>query len=419
MAAKIRVVQAALNTTTGNQDITLAGFGTPTACVVVVTPATTNGTAANDAFMSFGVATSSTNRWAGSVADEHGAATTDMYRSFYTDEVIDLKDEAGTQLVDADFVSFITDGIRINITTAPASAYLAMVLLIIATNQYANYFTLSTENTEVDVTDPTFEPEVLIPFSYNLGGTGENAFHNHSFGLVHNGASVTQACIARANNEGQATSANHTTLFSTRGAAQISNNTGATNWTCEFSNFDASGFSATARDGNSGGDSVGYLALDFNGELDISLDIIDSPTSTGNHSETSPGLQPEAVFQLLSRCAAVDTLEADADAGAFAVSMFDATSEYCAALNEEDNVGTTNTQNLPDNQAVNLPEDDGTTTNGFDATFVSMDTNGWTLNYASTDGTARKWIALSLGTIAAGGPTIPIFHHHYNQMKVQ
>ena len=46
------------------------------------------------------------------------------------------------------------------------------------------------------------------------------------------------------------------------------------------------------------------------------------------------------------------------------------------------------------------------------ATFVSMDTNGWTLNYTVVDPTARRTAVLAIQTVAAGGTILPQMMNH-------
>ena len=69
--------------------------------------------------------------------------------------------------------------------------------------------------------------------------------------------------------------------------------------------------------------------------------------------------------------------------------------EFSVSWATEDNVNPSNTQTLSDNQAVNFASGNGITQHA--ATFVSMDSDGHTLNYSVADGSVRRWFELAIG----------------------
>jgi hypothetical protein len=93
---------------------------------------------------------------------------------------------------------------------------------------------------------------------------------------------------------------------------------------------------------------------------------------------------------------AVDTIQSAGDGGSFGISFFTEDAEYTAGYQDEDySSGVSDTQNVVDSKAVNLPWDDGTAK--YVATRVSMDPTGWTLNFSTCGvASARKWIALAV-----------------------
>lgn len=74
MGVTIAQVQQAAPTSTGTQDYTVSGFGTPKAALFIVTKATTNGTAADEFVLGFG-ATDGTRTWSIGAESEHGQSS--------------------------------------------------------------------------------------------------------------------------------------------------------------------------------------------------------------------------------------------------------------------------------------------------------------------------------------------------------
>jgi hypothetical protein len=160
---------------------------------------------------------------------------------------------------------------------------------------------------------------------------------------------------------------------------------GSTVWSLT-SSTNANGIDLNVVDGNCNVD-VHVLLLKFD-TINVSVNSFDSPTSTGNDSQTGPNFKPQAVILGLSDNTAVDTVTA-ANVAGHGISGFTGDSEFCNSWSDEDAADPTNTQSLSDNTAVNLADDDGT--NLHTASFTSMDSTGFTLNYSAASGTALKW----------------------------
>jgi len=311
----------------------------------------------------------------------------------------------------AEFSSWIANGIRINWTDEPSAAYLLTVILFAGTDLSAAAGDLYLGNTEDQVnniTAPGFTPDVVFT------AAGWNSAHERTgLGAVHfDGAStIVQRSLAFASASNQGTSTVGLQLRNDSGIFACDAN-GALNWYGVFSDFDADGFSVTIR--NDGGDNqkLHYLALNFNSAVDAWVGTHTTPTSTGNDSETGPGFTPQFVYVIPSLGEAIDTAYGDNRAGTFGVSAFDADDEYTTVVSSEDGAGTSNTQSLSDDRAIVVPDDDGTL--DIEATFVSFDANGWTVNYSNAPGTAKLFPALAIEA-EGGAPSlsIPVAMHHY------
>ncbi len=406
MGVTIAVTRAAVNTATGNQDFTTADLGglTPKAAWFIVTHATTDGTATNNAVLGIGAATDTSEQWALGIFTQNAQANTNTGRRIVSDECV-LKLNSTDANVDgeADFVSFIANGVRINWGNAPSAAYLLTVILFAGTDLIAHAGTFVMPNSvdgTVDVNTVGFEPDVVLNGTIGVSVL-DTAFNTIQFGhgVALNTSPVQQYCSGcqSSDNLSDAYTSGHIT--DDYGILEVDFDGTLTGWGGEFGSFDAQGFSVVQRLG-SGADYVGFLAMAFGGAVDFEAGIIDSPIANGNQAIAAPGFTPQFVHVGLTQMQAIDTAYEDsAQAGSYGVSVFDSDDEYCNSIQEERGSVTTDTQSLSDDTVINLPDDDGSV--GWVASFVSFDANGWTWNFSASHGTAVKWWYLAIEEEAA------------------
>jgi hypothetical protein len=209
MSVIVAITRDAVNTATGNQDFTtndLDGL-TPKAAFFIITSAISDGTPRDNAIISFGAATDTTERWSVGVQAQHDVGTTNTGRRAVSDECI-MKLFGTSTNVDgeADFVSFIANGVRINWGNAPALGYLLTVVLFAGTDltAKAGTFTVGNEDVPTDVNTVGFEPDVLLTASVALGFTDAGStFALLSHGVVTNDVSVGQYCWAWNSRDGR------------------------------------------------------------------------------------------------------------------------------------------------------------------------------------------------------------------------
>lgn len=382
MGVKITVARFATPTSTGNQTWTDTNLGglTPEAIMVIGNHADTDGTVETDVGFWTGFADGTneggTGGWSGDAL-----TTTDSTCSSSSTQVINFFHTQTAQVV-ATFVSFQADSVTLNFSTVDSDAQLYTVVFFAGTDLSATvgYITGTT-----DITTIGFNPDlVLFTAAYS-----QNDPANHNVGGFAAAVSGTERGLCYGTNDGQAASVTNSVLTTTLLINGPFNNGSNHTWTT--SAFDANGFTATV---SSGTRALAYLALNFGGEALVSLRSFDSPTTTGDDPRTGVGFTPQFVLLAMGPAAAEDTIEVDGDAGAFGISVFTADAEYSNSWADEDNPGTTNCQSLADDQAINLALGDGTTQHA--ATFVSMNTDGHTLNYSTANGTARKWFEVAI-----------------------
>ena len=293
MAISIQTTRVASSTSNGTQDITITDFGTPKAAMFIITKGVTDNTSVDGAVIATGF-TDGTRNVCGDIAAKHGDETTVTRSGFSTSACISMSDDTGN-LATADFDSWITDGVRIDWTNAPPSAYLLTVVLFGGDDltAYASFFTSAAVGNTADITDPGFQPTDLITvFEGNPGSP------SICIGAVHDdGAStVTQASTAYTSRNSRTAGENAGESTATYGAFLLRSD-GLIHRTQSFNTFDANGFSATCGGTTTGDDEIIYLALKIENH-DSYVGTFSTPTSTGNDAQTDPGFKPQFLLQL-------------------------------------------------------------------------------------------------------------------------
>lgn len=397
---KFRTTRVALNTTTGTQDITLSGFGTPKAAIVLLSSGSADDTVTAGANFSIGFTDgTAANDRASVIHSADNVLTSDTGRNTSSANFGRIYNGTGSTLTVFDFDSWITDGIRINITFASGTNVFATFILIggaDVTNAYAGVKQLT--GTSVSVTDPGFESDLV--FSACNGNSNINLLSVHaiqSLGISHNDGTDANRSVLYYDVSGQTTSTVGTYLSTSKCCGQIFN--GAVNWLGDINTYTASGFTVTST-ASPGNDYILYLALKFQNEPDIKLFHTDGPTTTGNKAYTDPGFTSDFGINILSGCTSVDTLQQTGQDG-FGVYAFDATNDYSNSISSQDGQSTTNTGSIT--SSGKIKDLNSGTTILHEGTFTSFDATGWTFNFTTAPGTARKWIGLAIGPNASGG----------------
>jgi hypothetical protein len=296
---------------------------------------------------------------------------------------------------EASFVQWIVNGVRINWGNAPAGAYLVTATFFAGSDVTAKAGTFtasSVQDGSVDVNGVGFEPNLTF-----VAGARRVLQDQHdsdaylSFGWCANISGTPQGCFGFFSGSGLGTTDVQGVISDSYALRYPGGHA------VELSGFDAQGFTAITRlvAPWTGWCGTAYLALAFSG-VEVWAGPISSKTSNGDQPYSTPGLTPQAVFMLPSFLTAYDAVDASGLGGTTGFSTLDEDDEYCSSIQDEDGQGTSDTQSLSDNTAINLPQDDGSA--GFVASFVSLNAGSWTINFTTTDGTIRKWFAAAVGT---------------------
>jgi len=398
----VAVTRTAANTSTGTQDFTTTDLGgqTPKAAIFITSYAVTDGTPIVDAALSVGAATGTTNRWVLHGNSEDAQGTTDTDRETRTAEVIHINNPGtSTDLMVADFDSFITNGVKVD-WTLTSTAVLVTVILFAGPDLSAHADSIADISTTLDattdITAPGFEPDIVFSGSMGVNGDQNENLQNNSlsFGVTHNDGAggITQRSWSHSSRNAQIEATVEFAYSELYGVVYPADN--ALRYALDLNTFDSSGFSVTTKIDNSNAESYWYLALKFGGEIRSAVGTHDTPTSAGDDSETGPGFIPQMVLLGMTHMEVVDITVATSLSGTSGISAFDEDEAYATSQQDADAADPTDTQSLSDNVAVEIPDDDGTT--GVTAAFVSFDANGWTNNYSAVKAAAKKFWFLAI-----------------------
>ena len=168
------------------------------------------------------------------------------------------------------------------------------------------------------------------------------------------------------------------------------------NYAFSVDGWDSRGFSLTHSSGSTNAnEEVFYLAMDT-GDRDVTVQFIDTPTSTGVASFTGFGFKPQAIIIGQTRITTVDTISgATVGASEIGVGFGSVNNENSYSWTDKANVGDMVAKTKAESEVANLCDEDGASL--FAVTIDSFTSDGVDLNFTATDtGAARKWFIFAI-----------------------
>jgi len=393
MAANFKTVRVALNTSTGTQDITISGFGTPKAAIFYYNVNTDDDTIFNLVRLSEGY-TDGTNQAVTAITSADGQSTTNCKRAVRNDAVIAAISTSSYQ-TRANFDSWVTDGVRINITTAPSAARFVTVVLINGDDvlsTFAGTPTLSSTSTVVNV---GFEASLVVMStvgqSVNPASPVDQSIFSSGFAV--NDGSDTNAGVFSSDQTALSTSNSGSYTSDQYSVGEVFNNT--LNWGGSVGSYTGTGFTVTTTVSPST-DVIALLAIELDTGAQAKIVNYDSPTSAGARNFTGSGFTPSFVMMQTSNNTSLDTNQDGTAVGTF---VADDTNQYTNTHTSLDNVSTSVCKILT--KSGGLAQLNGNSKQ-FDSTFTSFNSDGCEINFSVVDGTIRKWTALYIGEVSSG-----------------
>ncbi len=378
---------------TGNVDWTttdLLGL-TPKAVIIIASNAEVNGTKIVDIAWGVGIATGAANELCVSGSSEDGQTTTDTKRAIDTARILDIdRADSFHGDVEATFVQFITDGVRLNFSDVAQFGRKLYQVIFFAGDDievHAGSAALGLVDTTFNVTDPGFQADLV--FAAAVGGNSDSSNMHLQYGWAAPG--VSDAGINVSDRNGIPISQVDATV---RNDGIISSKDLFTsNHFIATSSVNANGFDLNVTNDDAS-TTIIYLAVKFTG-ISFKVGTFDSPTASGDDVVTGVGFKPQFVFLGLSSNDTLNVGEsAGSDHGGFGMGLITESKEFCASWATEDDQDFSDTQSLSVDDAVGLCDGSGATIHA--GTFVSMNNDGFTINYSTFDATVRKWFYMAI-----------------------
>jgi len=401
-----RVISTTAPTSTGTVDYTVTGLGPSTdikAVEVEVARATALDTNTDGRSGCKGFSDGTTEAvlsWSG----EHNVGTTDTYTYSAQDKVVALMDPAdGSLEAVATFDSFITDGVRLNWTTAPSSAYRVAVVITAGLDVECDVQIVDPADAAsgtVTVT-PGYTAETHLVLS--LAGTISTAFDGTlessssvSWGACSNdGTTVTQNAEAWSFQDAVTTTLDSGIVHLGRIASHVSSTALGVAYAASGFNASTGAFTLTTAGASAtSAERLAVMLFHFPSNVQAKAFNHATETSTGT-AAGDLGFPPQYLWYGLSLINATNAVRTNAQAGSYGSGHADETGvEWCASYSDQDNQSTSNTQSLVTETLIRLPLHSGS--GGYTANVDSWDAGGYTLNYTAVLGSGRYVIGYAI-----------------------
>ena len=412
----LAIGSAALNTSTGTQDLTISGLGwTPTGAIFFLSHATTNRAHADGATTTIAFADNSGGSKRLSFYSEHGIATSDTGREHDTTDgelLLHNQNPSGANqfvaTIDSDDASAgpISNGWRINITDVTGGSAYIVKYVLIGNGASCATGTFATSSSPITET-PGIQADLGFFTNANRTIVGTSAASNItvSFGChAYDGSTVTQAGFHLWDDDASGTTDAATRLDSTESI--LHGTASGIGWGASVETITSTSFDVRRSTGTDTGRRVNYLVVELPTGVEADVSVVDTPTSTGSDWTISGvGFQPDFAMLVGGAVTAIDTTDATS-AGVFNVSGYDGTTAFSIAHYTEDNQATSDTSSYVSDEWIDVYDDDGSTQDiRLNPTSSPFNSDGWTVANAditTADSTARKWIAISVGESSSG-----------------
>lgn len=407
MAVKCATLDAQGPSATGNASYTIAGFGAVKSYIVWATSAVTAGTDAAHCSLSTGYS-DGTRQQSGTSASEDGVGTSNALEQADSDQVVRLLDgTSGTTDALATHNAFVTDGVELNWSNVHTDLIRLHFVFFGGDDLTTAVDTVThggASGSTVDHTQLGVRPDlVLFAFQFRRDAAANSDAYYQLAAAYDNGAGEDAGYIGVFNNDGDVSNtANTEVREDNRISSRFAEDPGVSTIELHMNTFLSTGWQSRKE-----GDftyRLQYLALEGGGVNRMFADLITSPSSgTGNKAITGIGFKPQLVIICSSLSTSADVfnsgLGSGGISGSMAVGMFDDTRESSWCLKCQDGVTTMNNSMVWNTKALFHVRPNDTVE--YDATFVSFDSDGFTLNFATNATPAAKWVVIAIEEDAA------------------
>lgn len=405
--AFLRSTTGVVRTTTGTQDYTVSGIGTPKGIIVLLTKTINDGSLTNGLGYSIGLCDGTAQVAIGG-RSQHNVADSNTSRSFDFTNVINLPSSDGTTYnIQAAFSTWITDGVRLNFTTVDGSAYYVTVIFIAGADAQCKVgnFNMTdhtgTPNQTLDVTGCGFDPKLAFFLSMldiaGLNTSAANVTQNLSLslgiGCLNGAGTLRTGLVAFAHRDVRPTMlpsfhSDYGRQVISTGFVGVASGALTKVGPVSLDSFITDGFRAIDVPGGNP-PVVAYMAVRLS-DREMELSILDADPANADFSV--PLTNPGSVL-ILSTSAAAEGDVTDATGSGVGFGFASQGDQSSHAFYEEDAAATSNNGSImsTDTAILNPTSTGGS---GLDYT-ASWDDTEFTLTKSSnTYGSARKQFAL-------------------------
>jgi hypothetical protein len=286
-----------LNTSTGNQSVT--GLGFQPSCVIFLTGQTTDGWTTDGMRFSIGCATGASERWCQAFYAVANNANQRYSHLSTSSVIVELGNSPSTGAIDmeADFVSFDTDGFTINISNAGRANYVAYLAMDDPDGGfYAGSGTQKTTTGTQAYTGAGFEPTALYTCGKvnASGSTYSDCTGWGGLSTVDGASTAAFGAKWNANNTGR--------HYQDKALYAADYNAGTVYGAADLDSFDTDGFTLDWTTTDGVGRTFLYLAM----KTSTKIGVYATPGSAGysDTTVTGVGFAPAAVMAVTSRLTA-------------------------------------------------------------------------------------------------------------------
>ena len=392
MAVSSKVGSITQATSTGNQAYTGVGFE-PKILIFFGNTSTADGNGTGTSF-NFGVATSSSDRRCMSINGADAASRTITYASNVKCYSCFDNDLFATKLAEADLVTMDADGFTLNWTTADASARIVNYIAIggsSVTNVQTGEETARTTTGTKATTGVGFQPDGMLYFFPSLitAATLEGAETHRSF--IGWASSTTARGVTGQRDITGAVEA--TRQQQTNGVIAFTNAADSAAF-ADLQSFDTDGFTLNWTTVTGSANYFYWVALKG---VSIKAGSFNQATSTGNQATTGVGFKPASLI-LQSFCNTSTTSVVSHKRCSFGAGS-SASARGCVWAGSTDAASpAVRKTNLDRTKIIKLmTEASGGPTVDAAADLVTLDSDGFTLDWTTVDATAREVLYLAIG----------------------
>lgn len=384
---------------TGNQAVTGVGFQPK--FLVLMTVSTADNAIANSGRLILGFASGSSDQQAFDIRDEDAQGTTNTARSQQSGKILSIVNlSADTVLVSASLVSFDSDGFTINWANATAAVVHYFAIAGSDFQAKVGSFDMNGSTGNQAVTGVGFQPKAVMFFG-TIDNTTEGAQSQ---------AKLSMGCATATNERWACSVYDQDSLGATNSIAKeyiteskciIRNDASSVTLAADLVSLDSDGFTVNITTALA----CRMIYVAFGGSADYHAGTVTALTIAGNSAESGIGQTPACLLFAGVGASALDTISNNCFP-TFGV-CDGALQEEVATMFVLNNAGISDSRRDQGSgsciERLNLSSSLVDSTAGVQ----SFDSDGFTLNWTNTDGTASIHGYLAIGTAPVAGVVHP------------